>query len=83
MKNGYEMCDMSGNVSEWVWDWFDATLDASLPTTDPTGPESGTLRVARGGGWDDRMRDVRVVSREGHGPSTTSSSTGFRLVTYE
>lgn len=49
--NALGLCDMHGNVGEWVWDWYGAY--GTEEQTDPTGPTSGTRRVYRGGGWND------------------------------
>ncbi|MDO4567070.1 MAG: SUMF1/EgtB/PvdO family nonheme iron enzyme, partial [Oscillospiraceae bacterium] len=49
--NGYGLYNMHGNVSEWVWDFYGAY--STDEQTDPTGAESGTLRLYRGGGWND------------------------------
>ena len=48
--NGYGLYDMSGNVVEWCWDWYDDSIPAD-GHTDPKGVSSGSLRVIRGGGW--------------------------------
>jgi len=39
--------DVSGNVSQWVNDYYESFVDAA-PVTDPLGPEQGTLHVVRG-----------------------------------
>ena len=44
-RNGAGLCDMSGNVWEWCWDWF-GTIDSTTPAT---GVETGTVHVLRGG----------------------------------
>jgi len=49
--NGFGFYDMSGNVREWCNDWYSSTYYTFDPSTDPTGPSSGSLRVLRGGDW--------------------------------
>ncbi|MCL2410892.1 MAG: SUMF1/EgtB/PvdO family nonheme iron enzyme [Treponema sp.] len=76
--NGLGIHDMSGNVWEWAWDWRgDYTAD---PKTDPTGAPSGTVRVFRGGSWNNHVDGARSVNRHSTGPNGRFTDIGFRLV---
>ncbi|MDD2855815.1 MAG: SUMF1/EgtB/PvdO family nonheme iron enzyme, partial [Desulfuromonadaceae bacterium] len=46
--NGLGLYDMSGNVWQWVGDWFNKGYYRTSPIANPVGPESGTKRVFRG-----------------------------------
>jgi len=70
--------DMSGNVWEWVSDWFGDY--SSFPSTNPTGPTIGYSRVFRGGSWDNSERYCRVSIRNNYNIGGRSSTIGFRLV---
>lgn len=77
-ENPYGLYNMHGNVSEWVWDYY-----GEYPTdeqSDPTGPDSGTLRVYRGGGWNDFAKNMRSAYRATLEQEKASFNLGVRLV---
>lgn len=77
-ENPYGLYNMHGNVSEWVWDYYGA-YDTE-PQTDPAGPASGTLRVYRGGGWNDFAKNMRSAYRATLEQNKGSFNLGIRLV---
>lgn len=70
--------DMTGNVSEWVFDIYGPY--PAGPVTDPAGPAFGASRVERGGGWYASARFCRVANRNDSPPGTRSAGLGFRVV---
>jgi formylglycine-generating enzyme required for sulfatase activity len=72
--------DMSGNVGEWVNDWYgEYSEDAK---TNPQGPESGRLngRATRGGSWEEAAWCCTVFHRDSSNPDIRDNTIGFRLV---
>ncbi len=76
--NPYGLYNMHGNVSEWTWDYYGEY--STEEQTDPSGPASGTLRVYRGGGWNDFAKNMRSAYRATLDQNKCSFNLGIRLV---
>jgi formylglycine-generating enzyme required for sulfatase activity len=75
--NSLGLYDMSGNVYEWCWDWYDDYPTSSQ--TDPIGADSGSYRVYRGGSWFDYPVYARCAVRSLVTPDYRGYGLGFRL----
>ena len=69
--------DMSGNVWEWCSDWYGDYTSGAL--TNPKGPESGSGRVCRGGGWYGGDDDCLSSFRDSFSPAYSDNHLGLRL----
>ncbi|MFC1761472.1 formylglycine-generating enzyme family protein [Planctomycetota bacterium] len=70
--------DMTGNVSEWCFDWYGSYANGSQ--TDPAGPSTGLLRIVRGRSWISRATLCRVANRLYSPPTWSGRTMGFRVV---
>lgn len=76
--NGLGIYDMSGNVWEWCWDWYDTY--GSSASTDPTGPGTGHYRIQRGGAYYYSATYMRSVFRYCEDiPGARNGGLGFRV----
>ena len=76
--NGYGLFDMSGNVAEWVHDFYDGDYYGVSATVNPKGPEGGKFKVIRGGGWRSGPGCTTVIHRNGLVPQWRDINVGFR-----
>ena len=71
---------MSGNVSEWVADFYAKDYYQVSPIKDPAGPAIGPKRVIRGGSWADDEPELTVTRRGSRDPANRRNDIGFRIV---
>jgi formylglycine-generating enzyme required for sulfatase activity len=82
--NAWGLFDMSGNVAEWVHDFYGAEYYGSSPQRNPRGPKDGEYRVIRGGAWDAAAAGAapmrRAYSASVDDGCVVSATIGFRCV---
>ena len=75
--NGFGLYQMHGNVAEWCFDYYG---EYNLQnTSDPAGADSGSLRVNRGGSYNDFGKHLRSAYRSATNPLDGDQNLGFRI----
>lgn len=80
-RNDFGFYNMSGNVWEWCADWFSPTHHLRASRINPVGPDSGDLRVMKGGSYlchHSYCNRYRVAARNGNTPDSSTGNCGFR-----
>ena len=79
--NGYGLHNATGNVWEWVADWFDPEFRQGDRRIDPRGPATGTAKAQKGGSYlchASYCRRYRPAARQSNGPDSSTGNVGFR-----
>jgi len=79
--NELGLYDMSGNVWEWCWDWYNNYYYLFSPVENPKGPRSGQCKITRGGSWYLGLYNCRNTSRSVVcDPEEAGHHGGFRII---
>ena len=78
--NSWDLYDMSGNVWEWCFDWYQSNYYVDSVKINPTGPKQGTSKVMRGGSAISDVKQCTVSYRYHASPHAKDAMIGFRIV---
>jgi formylglycine-generating enzyme required for sulfatase activity len=77
----FGVLNMSGNLWEWVVNWYDSDYYSQSPEKNPNGPTLGEYRTLRGGGWRSLEAQLRLTNRSTGKPEhSTDGEIGVRCV---
>ena len=76
--NDYGLFDISGNVWEWVSDWFEKDYFKFSPFSNPKGPKTGIFKTLKGGSWSNDPNYLTIGYRMVYGPEGKDEYIGFR-----
>lgn len=76
----FGLYDMSGNVTEWIQDYYGANYYSYSLLEDPVNKTWSEWRVTRGGGWNNGIYHLTSMFRSAQSPNNAKAFIGFRCV---